>query len=332
MKISLIVVNHNGKKFLDRMLKTAFQQKLKPYEVILVDTGSIDNSVEFVKKNFSKTKIFITENRGYGNAVNFAASKARGDYIAMFNEDMYLPKDFLSTLVNYRNSLSKIENKIGAIGCRIIPFGSDPDETPLNYGGTIDYFGFPTNPLSNKKNPFMINGSPFFIDKKLFLKVRGFNPSIFLYGEDEDLCWRLQLLGYKIYICNDAYLYHFGYGVVNENREKKVAFVLSSPVVPLLSNYSLSLLLLIIPLFILLLIAINIGVFILTKFNIEYNVAIAREYLRILRKLPTILKLRTWVQKKRFVNDWVIIRQFSLVPSIIRNASYKRLINLKLRA
>ena len=329
MKISLIIVNHNGKKFIEKIIRTSLSQSYQAFELIVVDTNSSDNSIKLVKTKFPKVKVIEVENKGFGFAANAGARIAKGDFVMFFNEDMHLPQKFIETLVSFRKNLEKkYHKKIGAVGCKIIPFKSKPHDEPPNYGGRPDFLGFPTDVTNAKVTSFMINGCPFFIEKKLFLSSRGFNPNIFLYGEDEDICWRLNIFGYKHFVCNDTHLFHFGGGAINKNKERKVANVIVSPLIPVIVNYGSFMLFIVIPVYIVSIFAINVGILLITKFNLNYNIEIVRVYLKIFRQLPSILKFRTWVQKKRKVGDLQILGKFSFVPSILRNLSYKRLIKL----
>lgn len=330
IKISIIIVNHNGKKFIKRMVQTALDQLYKPFEVIVVDTQSTDNTLDYITKIFPYIKTLSVKNNGFGFAVNEGVKKAKGDFVMFFNEDMYIPRNFIKSLVEYRQKLMRHRNNIGAIGCKIIPFDSNPSMTPAYLGGKIDLLGFPTDVKNPKEIPFIINGAPFFIQKKLFQKTGGFNPHIFLYGEDEDICWRLNIFGYNNFICNDTYLFHLGGGVINKNKERKVANVLASPVIPMLTNYSTLMLLLILPVYAIFFALINIGIFIATKFNLNYNIEIMKVYLNIIKNIPELLKFRFWVQNNRKINDFTILKKFSFIPSIIRNLSYKRLIKINL--
>jgi len=329
MKISLIIVNHNGKKFIEKIIHTSLSQSYQAFELIVVDTNSTDNSIKTVKTKFPKVKIVEVDNKGFGFAANAGAKLAKGDFLMFFNEDMYLPKNFIETLVSFRKNLEKkFHSTIGAIGCKIIPFNSKPDNEPPNYGGKPDFLGFPTDVKNPDEIPFMINGCPFFIEKKLFLNTRGFNLNIFLYGEDEDICWRLNIFGYQHFVCNDTHLYHYGGGAINKNKEKKVANVIAGPLIPVIMNYGNLILLIVTPIYLLYFLIINIGILLVTKFNLNYNIEIARVYLKIFRKLPSLLKFRSWVQKRRKVKDLQILKKISIVPAVLLNLSYKRLIKL----
>lgn len=329
MKISLIIVNRNGRKFIEKIIQTSLSQSYKAFEVIVVDTSSSDNSIKVVRSKFPKVKILEVENKGFGFAANAGAKYAKGEFLMFFNEDMYLPKNFIEALVSFRKDFKKKYQKtIGAIGCKIIPFNSKANDEPPNYGGKPDFLGFPTDVTNSKETPFIINGCPFFIGKNLFLKSSGFNPNIFLYGEDEDICWRLNIFGYKHFICNDTYVFHYGGGAINKNKEKKVANVIASSLIPVIVNYGGFMLFIVTPIYFLYIFVINIGILLMTKFNLNYNIEIAKVYLKIFRKLPSLLKFRAWVQKRRKVGDLQILKKFSLMPAILRNLSYKKLIKL----
>lgn len=325
ISISVIVVNYNGLRFLKRCLSTLKNQSLKDFEILVIDNSSRDNSVNFIKQNFPSVKMFIVPNKGYGTACNVGADHARGRYLAFLNEDMYVPKDFLYSLFKYHQEMSKKTNdKVAAIGCKIIPFDSDPKKTPNYNGGKLDVFGFPSDNKNPKLSPMQINGCPFFITRNLFYKSRGFNKNIFLYSEDADLCWRLKLMGYDCYVNNNTYLYHYGGGVTGAMTAQKVANIIYGAIITVITNFSGSVLLLILPFYAIYFILLNVAFLLLSKLDISYNRELLNLILRLSKDFKSIIKTRKITQKLRKKSDWDIKENFTLIPAVLLNVSFKR--------
>ena len=101
-KVAVIIVNWNGKKFLGNCLKSVYEQSYDNFDLYFVDNGSIDDSVEFVKKNFPKACIIsLTENTGFALGNNIGIEKALEDsdveYVVLLNNDTVTEKDWLQS-------------------------------------------------------------------------------------------------------------------------------------------------------------------------------------------------------------------------------------------
>src|SRR5258706_14749448 len=98
--VSIIIVNYNGMKWLDKCLSSLSLQSHKNLELILIDNGSTDKSVSYVKREFPKVKIVATgENLGFAGGNNAGLKLARGKYLLLLNNDTYVEKDFVKHLL-----------------------------------------------------------------------------------------------------------------------------------------------------------------------------------------------------------------------------------------
>ncbi len=322
--ISIIIVNYNGQRFLKRLFDSIYKQSYKKFEVILVDNESKDNSIEFVKKTFKKVRVFSKKNQGFGSACNFGAKKAKGNYLAFLNEDMYLPKDFLEIiLTNYLNKEKK-KIKIGGMSCKLIDFDSNPQNMPKKYGGQIDIFGFP-NDRYDPNDIFTISGCPFFIAKKTYVAVKGFNENIFLYGEDLDLSWRLKIFGYQNFMIHDTYIFHYGGGTTGGFGVEKIINNLFISFISIITNYNDLTLIFVFPVYILYISFLVFITFIIKDFNIDYLIKFTNKLYSFLTIYKKIRKFRTFVQKNRKLNDLYLKKFISPIPSIFLNKPYQKL-------
>ncbi|MFA6981688.1 MAG: glycosyltransferase family 2 protein [Patescibacteria group bacterium] len=317
-KVTVIVVNWNGRKFLERLFNSLRTQTHKDLEIIMVDNASADDSVAYVKKSFPKVIVLDSPNLGYTHGCNVGAEAATGRYVTFYNVDMYFPEDHFEKMIAFYRELSKTNRKIGGIGCKIIPFDSDPKDFPVPYGGHIDLFGYPIN-IWDEHDIFGICGSPFFTELFVYRKIGGFSEHIFLYGEDVEISWRARIFGYKLFVNPNAHLYHFGSGVSEGFKSKKIALLLASSIIPSLYCHSSLMLVLVMPLYALFIIS---ALTFLTLYG-RLDTTIAGEYIKsirnILEKLPSILRFRKFVQRERVLSGMETMKYISFIPSPLYN-------------
>ena len=106
-KISVIVTSYNYEQYLRRTLDSLLNQTYKDFEVIIVDDGSKDNSVDIIKEYVNNYQNFYlythdnNENKGLAESVKLGISKAKGEYIAFLESDDYWTEDYLQTKFDF---------------------------------------------------------------------------------------------------------------------------------------------------------------------------------------------------------------------------------------
>lgn len=261
--VSLIIVNHNGQKFIGKCIDSLLQIKYPAYEIIVVDNGSTDNSKEIIKSYLIHPHFHffpLGKNLGLSKAQNEGAKLAKGKLLFFLNNDVLVDKDIISNLVKM------YEIGVGVLGCRM---GNYDGTRELDSAISVDRFSYP---CGRTANTFYPDGA-IFISSKIFWEIGGFDEKLFLYGEDRDLCWRVWLAGYLVLMCMNAIFYHASSCVVDTNYfRRKVAE--RNMIRSMLKNYSFKSLLSIIPQYICLSIA-EVG-FLLLAFRFK---AIWKSYL-----------------------------------------------------
>lgn len=214
--VSAIVVNWNGRELLPTCLDSLFRQSYKNLEIIVVDCASEDESVPFIKKNYPLTKVIeLKQDFGPPYAINLASRQAEGDYILILNNDVILPEDMLSMLVQ---EMEKDEN------CVINPAELDWEGRYVKSGCAEPWIApILSKVIKIKSNTtFYPSTACCLVSKKLLLE-NPLNEKLFLY-EDTEWGWRLQLKQVKIKVLPDAHFIHKNEGTLSKSN--KLAFIL----------------------------------------------------------------------------------------------------------
>jgi GT2 family glycosyltransferase len=227
MDISIIIVNYNVKEFLQNLLHSINKAAQNiSHEVIIVDNGSDDGSVELIQQKFPEVKLIINkENLGFGKANNIAMKQAEGEYFLLLNPDTLLSEDTLQEMMSFLNN----HPDAGIAGCKIL----NPDGTlqlacrrsfPGPWTSFCKVMGlsnlFPNSKIFAKYNLTYldenqtyevdaVSGSFMMMKRGAYEKTGGFDQDFFMYGEDLDLCYRIQKEGYKVFYVHSAQIIHY---------------------------------------------------------------------------------------------------------------------------
>lgn len=206
MRISIITVNWNGKRWLNTCLTSISNQELsEEFEIILVDNGSIDDSIKFVRENFPKIKVVaLDRNYGFAEGNNMGIREAKGEYLVFVNNDTQVETCWLKNLVDAAE-----ENPEYKILCSIqLPLMKANILAIDHFFGLTKISYFRTSKDVLKSN--FAHGGCFLLRKDWLAKVGYlFNPSYFCFGEDLDLSLRTILAGGKIGYVKKSRMWHF---------------------------------------------------------------------------------------------------------------------------
>ena len=303
-KISVIIVNWNGEKWLKKCLDSLFWQKYRNFEVIVVDNASEDKSAEYIKKHYPGVIIIQNkENYGFAKGNNIGINKAKGKYILLINNDTWVENDFISKLVKFYE-----DNKFDVIAPREAKYNGEKHKP---YVSKIDPLGHPIYFFGDKyvnREPFYLTGSCLFFPKKIFEETKGFDDNFFMYNEEVDWFWRLNLLNKKYSYVNDIYIYHASGGSSGSGLKYNTFLWRNQNTLQmLLKNYSLFTLILILPLYLIQ------NIFEALVFLIFFKPKIAYSYLEgwvfNIKNIKKIVNERKWVQSKRLINDFQLMKR-----------------------
>ena len=214
MKISIITPNYNGVEFLDKYFKSLSQDSDHIGEVIIIDNGSADSSLDYIKKNtFSFPVVVIenSENLGFAPAVNQGILKSKYDYIFSLNNDTEVKKGSIKAMLDLirDDDVFSVQAKmLQAQNKKLIDDAGDE----YNLLGWTKKIGENQN-SNNYSQVFEIFSScagAALYKKSVFTEIGLFDDNFFAYMEDVDLAIRSQIYGYKNLLCPDAIVYHIG--------------------------------------------------------------------------------------------------------------------------
>lgn len=222
-KISVIIPNYNGRQFLETCLSSLAKQTFTDYEVILVDDASTDKSLPFVQASYPGVKVISLEkNAGFASAVNEGIRKARGEYIALLNNDTEVDKNWVAelnrTLDTYRGagfcaSLMINYNSRSRVDCAGIGFSSWGRAYKRGEGECVEQYRQPAFIFGASAGAAMYR-------KTLFEKTGLFDEDFWAFFEDVDLSFRAQLAGFQCLYVPTSVVYHIGTASHNKKSLK----------------------------------------------------------------------------------------------------------------
>ncbi len=215
--VSVIVLNWNGRDYLASCFDSlqALDYPRDRLELVMVDNGSRDGSVEFLRAHTPRVKIVeIGQNVGFAAGNNAGARSAGGEYVAFLNNDAQVYPDWLAQLVRAAQS----DPDVVCVGSRLM----DITGRRVEFGGSsINFYGYGYQEGYDRANVAAYNGTHpaifacgggFLIRRDVFLDSGGLDEDYFAYYEDVDLGWRLWVLGYKVLYAGSAVVLHTHHG------------------------------------------------------------------------------------------------------------------------
>ena len=214
-KVSIVILNYNGKHFLGPCLDALKEQSMKEFDTIVVDNGSKDGSMEFVKSNYPYVRtIQLSTNTGFCHGSNVGVNASETPYIILLNNDTIPEPDFVKAL------LQGIEARPEAFACGSCMLTVD-DNTILDGAGDLySAFGWAfargkgskAELFSEPCEVFSVCAGAAIYRKNLFKSLGMLDENHFAYLEDLDLCYRAKIEGYQNWYIPTARVVHVGSG------------------------------------------------------------------------------------------------------------------------
>ncbi|MFM2139378.1 MAG: hypothetical protein RJA57_1685, partial [Bacteroidota bacterium] len=227
-----MILNWNGKDFLDRFLPALLGTNYPDIEVVVADNGSTDGTVAFLQERYPNVRIIAFDrNHGFTGGYNRALQQVSAPYYVLLNSDVEVAPDWLTPMVD----LLERYPDIAACQPKLLCWG---DRHRFEYagaaGGWIDRLGYPfamgrlfdhmeedRGQYDQARPIFWASGACLFIRSSAFHAAGGFDEYFFAHQEEIDLCWRIQLAGHRIFSCPGSVVWHVGGGTLPKGRSLK---------------------------------------------------------------------------------------------------------------
>ena len=250
-KVAVVILNWNGKKFLEQFLPSVHSATYPNFEVIIADNGSSDDSITFIKEKYPGIQLIRFEkNLGFAKGYNEALKLVDAAYFVLLNSDVEVTPGWLEPLA----ALLESDISIAACQPKLLSFLNKKQfEYAGGAGGWIDKYGYPFakgrifgvneddhGQYDIAKPIFWATGAALFIRSDVFKEMQGFDDYFFAHQEEIDLCWRMQLAGYKIFSCPASVVYHVGGGTLPKSNPLKTYYNFRNNRIMLSKNLPLS--------------------------------------------------------------------------------------------
>jgi GT2 family glycosyltransferase len=233
-KISVVILNYNGKKYLEEFLPGVIRHTTgEGIRIIVADNNSTDDSVSYLKQSFPEVELIILDrNYGYTGGYNKALEKIESEYYVLLNSDVEVTPNWIQPVLQYMDN----HKDVAAAMPKIKSYHNrDSFEYAGASGGFIDKYGYPfcrgrllysiekdNGQYNSIKDIFWASGACFFVRSKMFFESGAFDNDFFAHMEEIDLCWRFKRMGYRVVIVPESEIYHVGGGTLPINTPRKM--------------------------------------------------------------------------------------------------------------
>ena len=234
MKTAVVILNWNTKDFLEKFLPPLIEStEGLDAEVIVADSASTDASMEMMSEKFPKIRqIRLEKNYGFTGGYNRSLALVDAEYYVLINSDIEVPKNWLSPLVKWMDT----HPECGACGPKLHSwYDRDMFEYAGAAGGYLDRHGYPfcrgrvmskiekdTGQYDTPANVLWVSGACLMVRSSIWKSLGGLDDRFFAHMEEIDLCWRIQLSGFKVTVVPSSVVYHIGGGTLPKKSPYKL--------------------------------------------------------------------------------------------------------------
>lgn len=234
MDTAVVILNWNGKAFLEKYLPTLIEcTQSESSFIVVADNGSTDGSVAWLEAEYPQVQLIeFDQNYGFTGGYNRALQEVDADYYVLLNSDVEVTKGWLDDLTFFMEE----HPQVGICQPKML---SVSDKGSFEYagaaGGFIDRYGYPfcrgrilsniEKDLGQYDEPievFWATGACLMVRASLYHHLGGLDDSFFAHMEEIDLCWRAKLLGYEVWCVPASKVYHVGGGTLPNNSPRKL--------------------------------------------------------------------------------------------------------------
>jgi GT2 family glycosyltransferase len=232
MKIAVVILNWNGKSFLEKFLPQVIAYNAPGSEVIVADNASTDDSIDFLTKHYPQVRIIRNSvNGGFAKGYNDALKHVQAEYYVLLNSDVEVTPRWIEPVIELMDS----DVSIAACQPKLRAYNSRQHfEYAGAAGGFIDKFTYPFcrgrifdsfeedhGQYDDAKEVFWATGACLFVRSSAYHLVSGLDEDFFAHMEEIDLCWRMKNRGYRIMYCPGSTVFHVGGGTLAKTSPRK---------------------------------------------------------------------------------------------------------------
>jgi GT2 family glycosyltransferase len=232
MRTAVVILNWNGRKFLEKFLPTLLEYSRDEARIIVADNASTDDSVAFVREHFPEAELILNkENGGFAKGYNQALSQVDAEYFVLLNSDIEVTPGWIRPVIDLMDS----DRSIAACQPKILSYH---EKHKFEYagaaGGFIDKYGYPFcrgriflsieddhGQYDDACEVFWATGACMFVRAEVYRELGGLDDDFFAHMEEIDFCWRLHNEGYKVMYCPSSKVYHIGGGTLPKISSRK---------------------------------------------------------------------------------------------------------------
>ena len=247
--VAIVILNWNGKKFLEQFLPSVMASDYNNKRIIVADNASSDDSVAFLQSAYPQVEILINStNEGFAKGYNTALKQVKSEYYVLLNSDVEVTPNWIWPVIDLMES----DAAIAACQPKLLAYN---DKSKFEYagasGGWIDGYGYPflrgrifdicetdNGQYNDIQQCFWASGAALFVKAAAYHELGGLDEYFFAHQEEIDLCWRMQLAGYKIFVQPASVVYHVGGGTLPKGNTKKTYLNFRNNLIMLAKNYS----------------------------------------------------------------------------------------------
>ena len=232
LKVAVVILNWNGREFLEKFLPGVIENSKNQAEIIIADNASTDDSIEFLKTNFPQIRVIQNrKNEGFAKGYNDALLQVNAQYYILLNSDIEVTPNWINPVIDMMDSdelIAVCQPKLRSF------YERDKFEYAGAAGGFIDKYGYPfcrgrifqtmesdTGQYNDPLEIFWATGACMFVRADVYQKLGGLDKRFFAHMEEIDFCWRAKNQGYKIMYCPDSTVFHVGGGTLPKKSWKK---------------------------------------------------------------------------------------------------------------
>lgn len=234
-RTGVVILNWNGEALLREFLPSVVEHtRPEVGTVIVADNGSTDDSLRLLRREFPSVEILaFSRNHGFAQGYNLAIKElaSRFEYILLLNSDVKATANYLEPLVAWLDE----HPAYGAVQPKLLSY-REPQmfEYAGACGGYLDRHGYPycrgrifdvcerdNGQYDTPADVFWATGAALLVRSKAYIDCGGLDPDFFAHMEEIDLCWRMQLAGWKLAAVPQSTLYHLGGGSLPASNPRK---------------------------------------------------------------------------------------------------------------